>query len=87
MPQLSNMTVIIAYDISDADRRKSVAEYIVETLSGERKTESVYEFVYNPPMVPEFPTIQKTLREMIDRRTDQIYLWDYDKGSLRRLEL
>ena len=87
MPNINKLTVIVAYDIADADRRNSIAEYILDTLSGERKTESVYEFVYNPPLIPKFPTILQTLREMMDARQDEIYLWDIDNGNLRRIEL
>lgn len=87
MPSINNLTVVVAYDIADADRRNSISEYILDTLSGERRTESVYEFVYNPPLIPKYPIILQTLRAMMDARSDEIYLWDFDNGNLRRIEL
>ena len=86
MPSISSMTVVVAYDIEDNEKRKAVASYILDTLGGERRTESVFEFVYSPPITPPYANIMRELRKNLrPDEGDQMYVWDVDKGTFRRL--
>lgn len=83
MVKISPLSVIVAYDIADDERRDDVVSYLETTLNAERYTESVFEFAYSGN--PLFDTILKAMRgKIVPAEGDKIFAWDYDSG-LRRI--
>ncbi len=66
--------IIVAYDISDSDKQKTVRDFLRETLKAIERTESVYEITYNEAIMT-WDEIPKTIENMIDLRTDTVYFW------------
>ncbi len=86
MALISSMTVLVSYDILDDRARASLRAYLTDVLGAEQRGESVYEFIYRPP--PQFLSIIQALKTFVDDETgDEIYVWDLEKGRLRRLAL
>jgi len=76
--KIARTNVIVASDIDRDDVRNSFREFMLDKLSGEARTESVYEFDYENCGV-KWNRIVETIGEIIDNRSDTVYLWDVDK--------
>jgi CRISPR/Cas system-associated endoribonuclease Cas2 len=85
MPRISNLTIIVAYDLADDDRRSELEDYLTEVLGGVGRTESVYEFKYTPP--PKYPRILQEIRAILEpEEGDVVFVWDLDDDArLRRI--
>jgi|JI10StandDraft_1071094.scaffolds.fasta_scaffold282833_2 CRISPR-associated endonuclease Cas2 len=88
MPNISNDTVIIAYDVTDDDVRTELREYLKYDLGAKRRTESVYEFIFDSSQMPKYKAILMKLSSVLSQDiTAKAYAWDFDNGQLRRIAI
>lgn len=84
MPKISNLSVIIAYDIADDDRRSELEDYLTDRLGATQRTRSVYEYKYAPP--PSYKKVLVDIRAIIEPDDgDEVFAWDLEDGQLRRI--
>ncbi|NOR45702.1 MAG: hypothetical protein GQ534_08975 [Candidatus Delongbacteria bacterium] len=77
---INRSSVIVVSDIKDDSTRDEFRKLMLEKLSSEVRTESVYEFVYNSSKMNWNDIITK-IEDIINERTDTVYLWDVAKPT------
>lgn len=70
--------VVIASDIDDTERRDNFREFMKNDLKAIVRTESVYEFDFSACKL-KWKDIKEKIKEIIDNRTDTVFMWDMDK--------